>query len=743
MSEELGTDIRLRRLVKELLEPTIRRAMEDREQLGRLSKDVESLQRKVTDYEFAFSKVHKKLALAEDMGKRQTDLEAAQRSLDSKTTAHAQTIKTDLDSLTAALDQKTSALGSLDKHVSQLAAQLRDCSDSLLTFRATTQQDLQTQETSTLHTLEDFKTQLSQTRELLEGLDAQQQRVNVLLGDSGAELAALNKHLASLRSRTERLETEKAALASVGELQAELQAVRGRSLADKEAMERRLRVALEAQGPYSQLICLADLLHEVLEPRTLSRLLQLEKTKYSAWLDLTTLSPSLEPDIRAALQRAEAMSLRLNSETIQRSRTQLERKASDLSDFPEHKADKSPMPAKVSWEQPVSQHFHSQALAQEPEAARTPTLPKEQVSSPMPYERVSRPVTPVLPNLEAKGLEKTSVSSFKPPSEMPPPAVSTFKNHSISKATANVKPEKSPVVSSLKEKTPAPSVHEEAPIKQDLNEASSVYSAQAQEFVAFYTDSESEAEERQTLTTELAVLRDEMRTRIGEAERLMREAAESCSSLVRQVGSECNALSHQRKRDKADLAAQLGTLQEELQRIKTDQVASSAAVERFAQLYARLVESCRIGIVLSVQDEEDRQSIALIGAGAKPKSAVLSVERPSAMFSGTNVQNAFKMACLAYAPSPVTYRQTVFQRRDLLEVQRRLLETAWEEASRNEPWASLEVPVRRSVVLRRASPNSWSGVGSIISEEPEEPKRAATSLGVRPPRARSLSSRQK
>lgn len=49
MSEELGTDIRLRRLVKELLEPTIRRAMEDREQLGRLGKDMELLQRKVSE----------------------------------------------------------------------------------------------------------------------------------------------------------------------------------------------------------------------------------------------------------------------------------------------------------------------------------------------------------------------------------------------------------------------------------------------------------------------------------------------------------------------------------------------------------------------------------------------------------------------------------------------------------------------------------------------------------------------
>lgn len=740
MSEELGTDIRLRRLVKELLEPTIRRAMEDREQLGRLNKDVELLQRKVTDYEFAFSKVYKKLALAEDVGKRQTDLEAAQRSLDSKTTAHAQSIKADLDSLTATLDQKTSALGSLDKHVSQLATQLRDCSDSLLTFRATTQQDLQTQEASTFRTLEDFKAQLSQTREVLEGLDAQQQRVNVLLGDSGAELAALNKHLVSLRSRTERLESEKAALASVGELQAEVQAVRGRALADKEAMERRLRVALEGQGPYSQLICFADLLHEVLEPRALSRLLQLEKTKYSAWLDLTTLSPSLEPDIRVALQRAEAMTLRLNSEAMQRSRTQLERKASDLSDLPEpRQADQPPVPAKVSWEQTTGQHFPP-ALSQEREISRTPTAPKEQATF---YESSPKPVTPTLPNLEAKLFDKASVSIAKPPSEMPP-AVSTFKNHSVSKATTNVKAEKSSVAS-LKEKTPAPSVHEEAPapIKQDLNEAASVYSAQAQGFVAFYTDSESEAEERQTLTTELAVLRDEVRTRVVEAERLMKEAAEACSLLVRQVGSECSALSHQRKRDKADLAAQLGALQEELQRLKTDQVASSAAAERFAQLYARLVESCRIGIALNLQDEEDRQSIALMGAGAKPRSAVLSVDRPSVMFSGANVQNAFKMACLAYAPSPVTYRQTVFQRRDLLEVQRRLLEAAWEEASRSEPWASLEVPVRRSVVLRRASPNSWSGVGSIISEEPEEPKRAATSLGVRPPRTRSLSSRQK
>lgn len=49
-----------------------------------------------------------------------------------------------------------------------------------------------------------------------------------------------------------------------------------------------------------------------------------------------------------------------------------------------------------------------------------------------------------------------------------------------------------------------------------------------------------------------------------------------------------------------------------------------------------------------------------MGAGEKLKSVVLSVNRSSVMFSCANVQNAFIMACLVYAPSSVTYGQRVF-----------------------------------------------------------------------------------
>lgn len=72
------------------------------------------------------------------------------------------------------------------------------------------------------------------------------------------------------------------------------------------------------------------------------------------------------------------------------------------------------------------------------------------------------------------------------------------------------------------------------------------------------------------------------------------------------MGNKCSILSHQRKRDKVDLATQLGTLKDEIQHLKTDQAAPIADVEQFAKLYARLVESCKIGIVQIVQDEEDR-----------------------------------------------------------------------------------------------------------------------------------------
>ena len=731
MSEELGTDIRTRRLVKELLEPTIRRAMEDREQLGHLARDVEAVQRKVQDFEFAFAKVYKKLALAEDVCKRQTDLEAAQRGLDSKTAAQAHGLKVDLDSLSATVDQKTSTLGTLEKQVQLLAGQLRDCGDSVLAYRAAAQQDLNRLEAANFQTLEDFRTQLSQARESLEGLDSQQQRVNVLLGDSGAELASQNKQMAALRNRIDRLETEKASIANIGELLAELQALKARALADKEAQERRLRTVLDSLGPYSQLIVLADLLHEVLEPRTLSRLLQVEKHKYKAWLDLATLNPALEPDIRAALQRAEILASRLNSEVFLRTRTQQEN-----SDLP----DTQKPPEQQSIQEPSSPWKPAARL---PSYSPIPT--SSQVASPTKLPAasdfqlaasVAAAKTP-LPENTAPVRKPVPVSTVKTAeSGSNPVPVSTSSSVPVTKPTA---PTPLP-----KPQTPVPETtlvpdppHKAESVEQD--EASSVYSAQKQEFVAFYTDSESE--ERPQISTELAELREEVQTRVSAVERLVKESTEACASLVKQVGSECSTLTHQHKRVKADLAVQLGAIQEDLQRLKAEQNTSKVAVERLVQLHARVVECCRIGISLSLQDEADRQSISLMAAGGKPKSAVVSVEKPSALFSSSYIQSAFKVACLAYAPSPVTYRQTVFKRRDLLEVQRRLLEAAWEDVSGSEPWARLDI--HRSEVLHRASPNSWSGLDSIISEEPEERKRAVTSLGVRPPRVRSLSSRQK
>ena len=55
------------------------------------------------------------------------------------------------------------------------------------------------------------------------------------------------------------------------------------------------------------------------------------------------------------------------------------------------------------------------------------------------------------------------------------------------------------------------------------------------------------------------------------------------------------------------------------------------------------------------------------------------------------VMSAFKIACLSYSPSPLTYRQQVFGRKDLIELRGGMLDRCWQELGSLLPWNKIEV----------------------------------------------------
>ena len=714
MAEDLNwisLENKARKLIKELVEPTVRRAIEDREQLTKLSHLVEHNSTKMGEFEFALHKIHKKLAIIDDVNKRQTDLEAVQRALDNRLLQQNQTLKGDMEALSLDIQHKADTIKTFEKQLEYSASQLRAFSDSLLKIRSEMQADIETVQAKAITAAEQSKAAVADLTEVVSALETQQSRVNVQLGDNSAEVTAHTKLLAALRTKTDKFELEKAPTSSFLDLKKELEKLHLKMLGDKENVERRLKLlkdGLAMQGPYPQQLLVAECLHEVLDVKTRRKLAQVEADKYQNWLSLETLHYDLRPVIEQALEKALAVQEELKETERSTSRDMDERGKSRGKRDSEEVSDTvyalAPRPAKASHDSfSRSRHSESDRSVSPDEVPR----PRED-QNPTPQFRPSRRPSAMRPRPPSQ--ENSSAYQRKPHAEagkVEEPRAETAK--------------------------------------------SSVFSAQEQEFVAFYTDSGESAHEEpaafeelqlqldelaQRLNTEVAVIRDELVTKHNEMTKFVKENVELCESLSKQVFAESANLNNQRKRDKTDVMSELTELQEAQKALRTESLQSTAVLERFAQLCTHLIECTRIGIALALQDEDDRQSIALMGykentrLQSRPNSAlkapILSLDKQclSCTNQASIVISAFKIACLAYTPTPIFYRKSTFSRKDLLEIQSRVLEAAWDEVATSEPWISLKL--RDTAEVLPKSIHSSMMQRTFLDTEEMEDKRAMT-----------------
>ncbi|OMJ75757.1 hypothetical protein SteCoe_25021 [Stentor coeruleus] len=148
------------------------------------------------------------------------------------------------------------------------------------------------------------------------------------------------------------------------------------------------------------------------------------------------------------------------------------------------------------------------------------------------------------------------------------------------------------------------------------------------------------------------------------------------------------------KQDKIDLGKQM-TLYHAEQRANTltlekiDQQISS-----INELLMSLAEIGKILYVLISQEEEDRQSLQLIGySEAKVQKPYISLKADCMSCSGQNptILNAFKMACLNYMPSSVKYRHRAYTRKQLIGILGSVTNSSWNQATNRSPRFSSEL----------------------------------------------------
>ena len=891
--EWLALENKVRKLVKELIEPTVRRVVEDRDQLQKLLKDTDNTKRKADELDFVMAKVTKKLGSLDEVAKRQLDLEVGQKTVEAKLIQTGQSLRAEMELLTADIQRKADFIQNFDKRIEGFNsditgfdtkfAEAQESLKSLLEERylSFTAEVTALTETQTAH------------REVTDGLLAQQKLFNQQAGQIEAELLTQQTALNALRGRMDTVELDRALKTTVAKLSEELERVRNKTISEKDTNSKKLRALksdLETRVNYQTQIGTINWLKDVLDSKGLRKLTEREVATYPVWLGTTEFPEDLRPQVKSALELArqeglkskeksaealESNSSRSRSSSPSRKRRSKAPSKLDTEDAPpkapstRHHAGKSPAklepittkhdPRKSDVTDRKSPSGKSQKSVKAEVRLTEPALKVEtwsradstEVKSPSKPE-----VRPSVQSTDTRSIPKQSPFKQEPETRTNPrPADPQFKPEvmDVRSNSRSIEPQFRPesidlrplprpteplpplekvsrgnIFSTREELNPTPQFHQIDPVDlpqvpsiqelrqpsrdlgdeqttrrtmadtarpevleseredqeshlsrvRDQSEAesqsvrrqeslqkdsesqeesdesvsrlpsipaqesqrpetkSSIYSAQAQEFVAYFTDDSGESvqSERPDLSeirgelqalserinTEVTVLRDEMSDRYADFVKDIRQNTEACNALSRQVLSECASLHSLRKREKNDLQKELVSMQSEVESVTKQNEAYLSAVERLAELLAHIVEFCRIGLALCTQDEEDRESIALMGykeaqSPTSEKPPVVSLDKTCLSCTGQSsiVISAFKMACLAYAPTPLTYRSATFQRKELLDIQRRVLESAWTKANALDPWSRLKLGdmvgelSAYEVQSNKQSPTSW------------------------------------
>ena len=147
------------------------------------------------------------------------------------------------------------------------------------------------------------------------------------------------------------------------------------------------------------------------------------------------------------------------------------------------------------------------------------------------------------------------------------------------------------------------------------------------------------------------------------------------------------------KQEKTDIGKQISLYHNE-------QKLSGGSVERLEgslgslnDVILSIAEVTKIIHLLTAQEEEDRQSLQLMGySESKGQKAYISLKSDCMSCSGSNptVLTAFKMACLNYAPSGIKYKHRNYSRKQLITVLGTISNGIWSQITNKVPRFSSE-----------------------------------------------------
>jgi hypothetical protein len=664
-----GIEARVRGIVREITEPTIKRVHEMKEINEKLMRKDESLQDRMTSLEITLSQTNQRLENLMNFTSKIVEAEANMRTFEGRTASLFEKTSSKIDLVEMDTLNLSEKLGVLDKQRVLIEENAAGLEQNLLFTKSSIEKSLESIQEKSLK-------QFESTDLKLKTLDNSIKQINRKIESISSDLAETDylskKGDKVIQEHSERFQTTvKTIQSNKKELQENLEKLRNSMFSHhKEAQDssKRLIKYIENDFKVSLNMGIMEHLYSVVsDQRTLHRLAQYERERLSEWG-----SSSIQSSLKEVLEKSK---------------------------------------------------MRCQAIIE------TPIEPMRHMIKEEPVEELKKEL-----EKNEESLKSSVKSSVKADSE-----------ESESEANDQVL---SPLLELSQFSPERQTVHNFSmfaePMYTPYKEVEMVdYSPFIQEVKQMVLDLQTEiTNEIKNLKTNFEVLKNETSATLNDSKQRQNsfidaqlKKTKEMEFLVSEALHECNMVTSLRKRDLSDLNSSISLLEEKFQVF----IAEHSHTENFSadvnQKLSSLTEIIRISLALQQQDEVDREGIALMGQKdfklkGNLKKPVVTFDKNCMSCTGEKpmVQSLFKMACLAYTPSAVLYSKQEFSRKELIEIQRRMIEglsgltqkleilTAVEEKQKNRARSALSMRRNRpsSVPFAQSNLEVFSSIGSDL-----------------------------
>ena len=154
------------------------------------------------------------------------------------------------------------------------------------------------------------------------------------------------------------------------------------------------------------------------------------------------------------------------------------------------------------------------------------------------------------------------------------------------------------------------------------------------------------------------------------------------------------------KQEKTDLVRQISLYHSDFKSSTSTLDKIELTLSTLTESFASLSEIFKIIYLLTSQEEEDRQSLQLLGySESKTQKPYISLKSDCMSCSGQNptILSAFKMACLNYSPSGIKYKQRNYTRKQLISVLGSLVNHSLSQSTSRAPRYASEMGSYQSI----------------------------------------------